>query len=72
MRSGIIVTASLLAALALTGSASAQGAALRTQPEPYRHVVSVPHPTHYQPCPADVTFADGRHACLGCPAGCGY
>lgn len=27
-------------------------------------------PRRYKPCPADVVFANGRHACLGCPTKC--
>jgi hypothetical protein len=26
----------------------------------------------YRPCPASVTFADGRNACLGCPTVCRF
>jgi len=27
-------------------------------------------PNSYKPCPASVVFANGQHACLGCPTRC--
>jgi len=27
-------------------------------------------PSTYKPCPASVVFANGEHACLGCPTRC--
>jgi hypothetical protein len=26
----------------------------------------------YRPCPASVTFSNGRNACLGCPTRCSF
>lgn len=72
MRSVVVIAVSLVATFASGGGASAHRADLRTGAEPYGHVATGTRPSYYRPCPADVLLADGRHACLGCPAGCGF
>jgi hypothetical protein len=71
MRSLVITAAMLVAALALANGASAR-AVLRTPAEPYGHIATARQSNYYRPCPANVVFADGRHGCLGCPAGCNF
>jgi hypothetical protein len=59
--------------MALTASASAQGTS-SPSPAPLTHQdITQQHPdlyvesNTYKPCPANVVFSNGRHACLGLP-----
>jgi hypothetical protein len=66
---------SIILALALAQPAFAQ-AASSASPAPVgeqqKHPDWFESKGVYRPCPASVTFAGGRNACLGCPTVCRF
>lgn len=73
----------ITATIAILVLASAHGAFAQTDPrsqseEATSTNIREQHPEWfekkgiYRPCPASVTFQNGRNACLGCPRECGW
>jgi len=71
----LLIGTSIILALALAQPAFAQGASSASPVpvgEQQEHPDWFQNKGVYRPCPASVTLADGRNACLGCPTVCRF